>query len=347
MSVIKRIFAIILTLMLLCAPASLAAPRYTTKDAELAGFSVKKTYNASVIYRISASSTLYKSGAIMEEILVEPGQTVAAGDPIAAYTAPVSDVDITRAEMALSQAADDHEYELARRQLVIDEYRTAAAEATDPDEARAFELKAQRAEIELEQYRAEGDAYVASLTAERDAAAASSEIKYVTAPISGTVSYVRKIDQGTDMNGREIAGFFDPSTLIIRVTNEDGLLKYGMTVDITLDGSGGRKNLKGTVVSADNALPGTLRSGVAYILPDEYAGDLQFRSAEVSAIVMNVPNVVVVPNSALQYSNGKCYVRILDSDGTVRVRYVRIGMVGDNESWVLYGVEPGDKLITK
>ena len=347
MSAIKRILAVVIALMIICAPASLAAPRYSTKDAELADFTVKQTYKGTVIYRVSASSALYMNGAIMEEILIESGQTVNAGDPIAAYTAPVSDVDITRAETAWSQAKDDHEYELERRQLVIDEYRTAAAEATDPDTARAYELKAERAEIELEQYRSQGDAHVASLAAERDAAVASSEIKYVTAPISGTVSYVRKIDQGTDMNGREIAGFFDPSSLIIRVANEGGLLKYGMKVDITLDGAGGRKNLKGTVVSADNALPGTLRSGTAYILPDEYAGDLQFNSAEVSAVVMSVPNVIVVPNSVLQYSNGKCFVRILDDDGTVRVRYVRIGMAGANESWVLYGIEPGDKLITK
>ena len=345
MSAIKRILTCAVVLMLICAPASLAAPRYNTKEAESGDFTIKNTYDGSVIYQVSSSSALYVSGAIMNEITIEAGQTVSAGDTIATYTAPVTDVDIARAELALSQAQDDYEYEIQRRTLVIEEYRAASAAADNETDARIYELYAQREELELEKFRVDGEAEIASLTAQRDAAVTSADIKNVAAPINGTVAYVRKIDSGTSMTGKEIAGFFDPETIIIRVA-DSGKLKYGMKVELTLDGSS-HKVITGTVVSADNVLPGALRSGYAYILPDEYPGEQGFNRAEVAAVTTTVTDVIVVPNSTLQYSNGQCYVRILDADGTVRTRYVRLAMTGDNESWVLYGVEPGDKLIAK
>lgn len=346
MSAIKKLITAALALIIACAPAAMAAPRYNTKEAELSDFTIKGTFNVSVVYQVSASSALYDPAAIMNEIVIAPGQSIEAGDTIATYTAPVSDVDIARAETALAQAQDDHEYELAQRTMVIDEYRAAAAEASDPDDARMYELMAQRAELELEQYRADGEAEIASLTARRDAAVASSELKNVSAPISGTVAYTRKIDAGTQMNGREIAGIFDPSTIIFRVSDPDGVLKYGMKVELALDGEKSAV-ISGTVVSADNVLPGALRTGNVWIVPDEYPGDKAFSGGKLTAVTITVPDVVVVSNSTLQYSNGQCFVRILDSDGTVRTRYVRLGMTGANESWVLYGVEPGDKLIAK
>ena len=346
MSAIKRIITGALALMLVSMPVSLAAPRYNTKEAELTDFTIKNTYGGAVIYQVSRSTSLHVPGAIMGDTLIEAGQTVAAGDVIATYTAPMNEVDIARAEIALSQAQDDYEYEIERRTMVIDEYRAAAAAATDPADARIYELYAQREELELDKYRAEGEAYLASLTAQRDAAVTSADVKNVTAPIGGTVAYVRKNDPGTAATGREIAGFFDPSTIIIRLDNTAGTLKYGMKVELALDGSG-RKVITGTVVSCDNVLPGALRTGYAYVLPDEYPGDQGFNRVEASAITVTVPGVVVVPNSTLQYSNGQCYVKVLDEDGTVNTRYVSLAMTGANESWVFYGVEPGDKLIAK
>lgn len=347
MSAIKRIAAFAAAAVMLVSSAAFAAPRYNTKEAELTDFTVKKTYKGSVIYQVSASAALYQPGAIMNEITIQAGDQVNAGDTIATYTAPISDVDIAHAENALARESDDYEYELARRQLVVDEYREAAEKSASPTEKRRNELHAEKAEIELEQYRAEGEARVASFAAQRDAAVTSGDIKYVGAPITGIVAYVRKIDQGADMNGKEIAGFFDPHSLIIRVNNEDGRLKYGMSVDITLEGGKNRVTVPGTVISADNVLPGQQRGGYVYILPDEYPGDILFNSVEVSAVTMYIPDVVVVDNSTVQYANGQSFVQVLDTDGTIRTRYVKVGMVSTNNTWILYGVEPGDKLIAK
>ncbi|MBQ4089441.1 MAG: hypothetical protein IJC56_06145, partial [Clostridia bacterium] len=125
-----------------------------------------------------------------------------------------------------------------------------------------------------------------------------------------------------------------------------GALKYGMKVELTLEGNG-KAVVAATVISADNVLPGALQSRVAYVLPDEMPTGAGYNRASVYAKTISVDDVVVVNNNTIQYANSKPYVRMLTDDGIVRTRYVNIAMLGDSESWIILGVEPGDKLITK
>jgi len=345
MSAIKKICAGVLALMIMSGCA-FAAPRYNTKEAETDEFVKKGTYNSSVIYRSTQSIAVYDGGATMGEMLTEMGKTVEAGDTVATYYAPMNDVDIARTELALSQAQDDYDFEIAQRTRVIEEYREAAELASDPADARINELLAQKEELMLAQYDASAQAELAALTAQRDAAVASSEPKNVTVGLSGVVAFASRTDAGANIQGRELVSIFDPASMIIRVDNSSGALKYGMKVDLALDGNG-KANVSATVISADNVLPGALQSGVAYVLPDEQPSGVGYTRASVSARTIAVKDVVVVPNDAVQYSNSKPYVRILTADGVLRTRYVRIGMLNNSESWIILGVEPGDKLIIK
>lgn len=343
---IKRAAALIAAIMLISVSA-LAAPRYNTREATLGDLTVSKVYNASISYQQSQWLANRVSGAYLTEVLVEEGQTVAAGDTLMTYTAPVSEVDIARARTALSQAQDDHEYELSRRNQLISEYRAASASASDATDARIYELMAQREEIQLGIYTAEAESGIAALTANLDSMLAADQPKPVTAAIDGTVSYITALDPGQAIdNGRDLAGIFTPETIILRVSN-DGALKYGMQVSLKLDGKDGYSIVSGTVISCDNVLPGTLQSGVACILPDTMPGTQAFRSATVTAETLCIERVTVVSAAALQYQNGRCYVRVLDDEGAVHVRYVDVAINGDGSAWILQGVEPGDKLIAK
>lgn len=349
MSAIKRFTAALIALLMLASPAALATSvRYNTREAVRGQFMVSRVYDASANYRQSQSIGIFVNGAQLDAIHVEEEQTVSAGDTLVTYLAPMSDVDIARTEIALSQAQDDYAYEVGRRNQLIAEYRAAAAEAGNETDARIYELQAQREEILLQQYIAGAEAELASLAAQRDAALSSGEPRAISAGIDGTVSYITAADPGAALDyGRQMAAIFTPESLIISVYNPDGALKYGMKVSLRLESSSGQQYLSGTVISADNVLPGTQRTSMAYILPDEMPGSTAIRSVTVTADTMIVENAVLVNNSALQYKDGKCYVRILGQDGSVRVRYVNLAMTGDSESWIILGVEPGDKLITK
>lgn len=345
MSAIKRICAGALALTFMTAGA-FAAPRYNTREAEIDTFSKKSVFNSTVIYRQSQSVAVYVPGATMGEMLTEAGMAVNAGDTVATYYSPMNDVDIARAEMALRQAQNNYDYEIAQRNLIIEEYREAAANADNETDARINELMAQREEIMLALYDAEAQAGIASLTAQRDAAVTSHEAKPVKVGISGIVARASRTDAGTSITGRELAGVFSPESMIIRVDNSSGALKYGMKVELTLEGNG-KAVIAATVVSADNVLPGSLQSKTAYVLPDELPTGTGYNRASVYAETITVDNVVVVNNNTIQYANSKPYVRILTEDGIVRTRYINIAMMGENETWIILGVEPGDKLIAK
>lgn len=345
MSAIKRMCAGAMALALLSTGA-FAAPRYTTKEAASEDFIKKGTYSCSVIYRSTQSIAVYTPGATMGDMLTEAGAQVEAGDAVATYYAPMSDVDIARAELALSQAQDDYEFEVAQRTRVIEEYREASLLTSNSVDARINELLAQKEELLLAEYETGALAEIAALTAQRDAAVASSEPKDVTAGMSGVVAFASRTDSGTALNGRELVTLFDPDSMLIRVDNTSGDLKYGMKVELTLEGNG-KSVVTGTVVSANNVLPGALQSNAAYVLPDEEPSGIGYTRASIAAETICVKDVVVVTNDAIQYSNGTPYVRVLTADGVVRTRYVNIGMLNNSESWIILGVEPGDKLITK
>lgn len=345
MSAIKKICAGALALTIMCAGA-VATPRYNTREAEINTFEKKSVFGSSVIYRSSQSVAVYTGGATMGEMLTEAGAMVAAGDTVATYYAPMNDVDIARTEMALAQAQDDYEYEMAQRSRIIAEYREAAANADNETDARINELMAQKEELLLTQYDAAAQAEIAGLTAQRDAAITSHEPKPVNVGIDGMVAFASRTDSGANITGRELVSVFTPDSMIIRVDNSSGALKYGMKVELTLEGNG-KAVVAATVISADNVLPGALQSKVAYVLPDEMPTGAGYNRASVYAKTISVDDVVVVNNNTIQYANSKPYVRILTDDGIVRTRYVNIAMLGDSESWIILGVEPGDKLITK
>lgn len=347
MLAIKRCAAALSAFMLLSAPA-LAAPKYNTREAQKTDFSISGVYDGAVIYQQAQSVVNYAPGASLVEVLVAEGQQVSAGDAVATCVSPMTEVDIARAETALSQAQDDYDYEISQRNRQIAEYREASANAVDPTDARIYELQAQREELLLTQYAAAAEAELAVLTAQRDAALASGEAKPISCPIDGTIAYVTNLSPGSELpQGREVASVFTPESMIIRVNNSDGALKYGMQVDMRLESSSGQQYVAGTVVACDNVLPGALRSGLAYIVPDTLPGAQSFRSVAVTAETLLVEDATIVSNQTLQYQNGRCYVRILNEDGAVRTRYVKVAMSGASESWIILGLEPGDKLIAK
>lgn len=344
---IKKFVAAFSVFALLSVPG-LAAPRYNTREAQKTDFSISRVYDGAVVYQKSQTVANHAAGASLSEVLVAEGQQVSAGDTVATYVSPMTDVDIARAEIALSQAQDDYDYEIAQRSRQISEYREAAASADNPTDARIYELQAQREELLLAQYAAEAEAGLATLTAQLDAALTSGEPRPICCSMDGCISYVTNLSPGSELpQGRDVAGIFAPETMIIRVDNSDGALKYGMQVDIRLESSSGQQYVSGTVVACDNVLPGALRSGAAYVVPDELPGAQSFRSVTVTAETLLIEGATVVSNQALQYRNGKCCVMILDDDGAVHTRYVNVAISGASESWIILGVEPGDKLIAK
>ncbi len=347
MSTSRKMIALMVLLGLFI-PSTFAATgvRYSTVPVEKKTFKRTTTLQGSILYLSVQAVAVYQSDARLGEILVAAGDAVTAGDPVATYTLPASETDQKEKEIALREAQDDYEYELSARASTIDDMTAQLAAETDETQARILALMIERQQLTDAKWQKEAQARLASLDAAYQAALTVADEKTLYAGITGTVSSVAQLDTGALISGKALVVLGDPQKALVRVNNEDGLFKYGMTVELRLSGYGSQSSAKGTVVAADNVLPGELRSGAAYIAWD-IAASTVYTSATVSAVTMYVADVLVAASEAVSYKDGLYYVEILGSDGALHTRYVTKALDTGSDAWIVLGVNEGDKLITK
>lgn len=346
MSATKRIIALA-ALILIAMPISMASQsRYSTREAKPDVFSRTASYDGGMVYLSSTGAAMYSQNATLIAMDVKAGDMVSAGDVVGSYSIEVSRADIVRAENALNHAAEDYEYEKARRMDEIDALNALSAEAKDADQARIYQLQAMRAALETERYAAEAEGQIASLESALANLKSSAEIQNICAPMTGMVDSVA--EAGLSISpGQTLIAMHDPQAVLIRVSDPDGYLRYGMTVQLQLNSRTGKSSCQGTVVSCDSVLPAALRTGAAYIAYDAGANGSAYYGASVTAETMRVENVLIASPQAIFYNDGRCCVQILDADGTVRTRYVSKGLETASDVWIISGISEGDKLITK
>ena len=346
MSAIKRIVALAAALTLFCGAGHASSGRYTYRNAEKDTFVRSIITSGEIEYLTNAAFFMPVSGATLTSMDISRGDVVEAGDVIGTYTIEVNPADIVRAENALAHAKADAEYEISRLAAQADEYLSLSAEAKNADEARIYELKAEKCRLESEKYSLEAQAHIASLETEYDRIVASSQVQEIKAPISG------EIDSATSSGipveqGKMLMSMHNSTEVLVCVEDFAGDLRYGMEVDLKLTYHSRSTPATGTVVSCDSVLPASLRTGKAYIAYDAAEKGSAFNGATVSAEILRVEDAVIGISDALTVGDGGYYVRILDDDGTVRTRYINRGFENNGDVWIISGVQDGDKLIIK
>lgn len=344
---IRRILAWMGALALFC-PASLAASQFATKEAAQGTLSRQSTFEGEIQYLTTENVTLSLEGAILTEFLAEPGQTLQAGDPILSYTLEMDPEQLLRRKIALEDAEDDHAYELSQRQKRIEEYQEAAQSAPTQAQRRQNELLAQKEELLLAQYVPGAEAEIARLQAEYDQAAQAGTPRQLCCATGGVLYSLYQMSPGEVIpTGKTLAHLYDPATMRIRVADPSGELKYGMQVDLLFSDKSAKATATGQVISAANVLPALQQSAYALVLPDAPLSDLGYSPVSATAQTLHLENVTLVSDQCLEFVNGGYRVRLLDSEGGIHMRYVNRALAAGQNIWVIQGVEPGDKLITK
>jgi len=346
MSAIKKTACLALALALLASSAlAVTGVRYSTTTVEKTTFKRTSSLQGQILYLSTQSITVSASGARLGEILVSEGDQVAAGDTVATYTLLESATDQKQREVELREARDDYEYELSARAAAIDEMSARRAAEADETEARILELEIERQQLVDEKWQAEAEANIASLEAAYQSAMTAGEEKTLCAGISGIVDSVAQLASGALISNRALVTLRDPTNALVRVDDPDGLLKYGMAVELRLSSNTSQSNATGVVVAAGNVLPGELRGGSAYIAWN--ATGAAYNSATVTATTMYVEGALTADSDGVTYKDSRYYVEILGADGAVHTRYVVKAMDTGTAAWIALGVSEGDKLITK
>lgn len=180
---------------------------------------------------------------------------------------------------------------------------------------------------------------------------------HIVAPINGRVG-LRQVDAGNyvtpgDSNGLVAiteqspidVAFTLPEDNVQRVTTRFNS-KEKLPVSV-LDRDQTRELAKGQLFSLDNLIDtttGTLRAKARF----DNSGGALFPSqfVNVRLLVDTLRNVVIVPSSAILRGNDGLFVYVPDAYGAVHVRNVQTGPSDGEQTAILSGVSPGEKIVT-
>lgn len=126
--------------------------------------------------------------------------------------------------------------------------------------------------------------------------------------------------------------------------NDAAILRPGMLVKITIDALG--RDFAGKIVFVSPAMEeGTKSYQVRLSLED---GDDTVKAglfAHTAVDILQRPQTIFVPQSAVLSRNGQQYVFVLLPDGTVEQRTVKIGLLNDEAEEIIEGLSVGEKVV--
>jgi len=278
----------------------------------------------------------------LTKVAYEEGQLVKKGDLLA-------EIDSRTYELALAQAQGTLERDkalLATAQLDLKRYQDLAKTNAIPRQ----QLDTQASLVS--QYQAN----IISDQAQIDNAKLNIAYCHIVAPVSGRAG-LRLIDQGNYVTAGDATGLVVITQLqpisVIFTTAEDNLpqiqkrLRAGATLPVTAyDRTGTVKLGVGALKTIDNQIDtstGTVKLRAEFANDDDALFPNQF--VNVWLLVDTQHDATIIPTSAVQRGAPGTYVYLVNSDSTVAVRPVTLGVGSGERVAVSAGLSPGDRVV--
>lgn len=299
----------------------------------------------------------------VKQVLVDVGDTVAAGQLVAEMEPVDLDDRITAAQAALQRA--DHARTAAEAQVREAVSRRDLAETSahrfaelrrqgfvTQEAADAKQYEANAARTALAAARANREAARQErerLLAEQAAAAKLRVNLQLRSPVAGVV-IAREAEPGSTLvAGQSVARLMDPASLWLRVRIDQARsagLRAGLPADIELRSRPGER-LPGRVARVELAGDSVTEEKIAQIAFDQPPDDVALGElAEVTLRLPTAPDAFVLPSAAVQRLVDQEGVWLLADDGTARFQPVRFGIrTLDGAAQVLDGLAPDARVI--
>ena len=259
------------------------------------------------------------------DVKVKPGDTVKKGQVLA--SAGTGDV-----RRQLARATTDLKTANLQHTLAVGQW----TDARDADD-----LAAERQAL-LQVYAAQKA--VSQATEARQALQVALRIATLTAPIDGVVSAVNVAPGFDAPAGAAVEIASSDLTVTTNVVESDlADIKIGQSAAVTVDAVG--STIDGTVtdispVAADSS-SGIVQYPVTVALKNVPPAARPGMSADVAITIASAQNVVTVPASALQGTNGDYAVMTLGTDGTPQRVPVQVGLVTNASAEIKSGLDAG------
>lgn len=272
------------------------------------------------------------SGVRVEQVLVEVGSRVKAGQPLVRLDRRTLEVQARQAEASVAQARAN-----------LDLAQTSAR--------RGESLLAQKliSESDSEELRANlsrAEAQLAASVAERDAARLDLEFSTLRSPDAGVISS-RSVQPGQIISvGNELLRLIRQGRVEWRaeISEADlGSVKIGSRVELTApDG----ERVVGKVRAISPAVDPQTRTALIYAdLPQP--GGLRAGMFAEGRLVLGEKTAMVVPRDSVVVRDGYSYVFVVNEDSKVEQRRVTVGARQPDTVEIRDGLEPTDRFAVR
>lgn len=248
-------------------------------------------------------------------------------------------------------------YELAKAKYERQKYLfSIGAISQDTLDKAEQEFTANRAAYEIlaNQVTDGGAAAVQSkeLTAQKQERATEAlqkqrEDMIMRAPRSGVIAY-RNAEAGAMASaGTKVFSLVDNSHINVDCSiseNDSAILQPGMDVTITIDALG--RTYAGKIIFVSPAMDEDSKSyKVRLSLQEADEAVKAGLFAHTAVDILQRPQTIFVPQAAVVSRNGETYVFVVDEEGKVEQRAVKIGLLNDESEEIIEGLAEGEKVV--
>ena len=167
------------------------------------------------------------------------------------------------------------------------------------------------------------------------------------APRSGVIAYRNAEVGALAAAGTKVFTLVDTGHINVDCSigeNDAAVLQTGMAVQVAIDALG--RDYAGKIVFVSPAMDEDSKSYKVRISlenPDSTVKAGLF--AHTAVDILQRPQTIFVPQSAVLTRNGEQYVFVLSADGTVEKRVVKIGLLNDEFEEILEGIAEGERVV--
>jgi multidrug efflux system membrane fusion protein len=179
----------------------------------------------------------------------------------------------------------------------------------------------------------------------------------IRAPLSGRIGF-RMVDEGNIVHASDPGGVasiaqLEPIAVIFTAPEEqlprinEALKNTGQLPVIAYTSDGQKLLDRGTLALVDNqvdATTGTIRLKGEF--PNEDHTLWPSLTVSTRLLIETQHDVIVIPDVAVQRGPEGLYAYVIDKDGKVQMRMLKVGHIQDGRAVIAQGLEPGERVVT-
>lgn len=282
------------------------------------------------------------------EFHVKRNEEIKKGDLIATFVIQRDEVQITRMNMDISQTELNYQKGLEARNEQLLKKDEEIALSPDPFIREIRMMEKEKLLVERDKYIYETENSIKDKKQALEDLISTYENTSFYSEVDGVISEIAYFrDLAYVYSGTQLMKVYDPDTILYRVDDSTGRLRYNMEVMVSVGRADNRVTGAGRVYACPMAMPGGTGDNYAYIRVNGFDKPPKTQtSPSVAYDEQYLENIFVVEREAVSLFGGRYFVYKLSDDGMVSKRYVGFAFGSQKTGAVLVdGVKVGDKLI--